>query len=202
MDEIEVKLALTGPPADARRRIESAGAACTEERVFEENCLYDDAALSLSRSGGTFRLRRWTPARSGAGSRPERELSGPQRGLLTFKGKAPAGESRYKIRPETETVVDDADALDTILEQLGYRIAWRYQKYRTTFHAGALEVCLDETPIGLFVELEGEAEDIDAFAAALGFTTADYLTQSYRGLQEQRLAGTGKEPGDLVFHEE
>jgi adenylate cyclase class 2 len=90
--------------------------------------------------------------------------------------------------------VKDADAAQLILERLGFRAAFRYQKYRETWSLLGQTVVVDETPIGDFLEIEGEAEGIHRAAEALGFTRADYLTDSYVGLF---FAGGGK--GDMVF---
>ncbi len=61
-----------------------------------------------------------------------------------------------------------------------------------------LKLTVDETPIGLFVELEGQREEIDRAAGMLGFARSDYINKSYGALfvEERRLAGpaSGKEP--------
>ena len=81
-----------------------------------------------------------------------------------------------------------------ILEALGYRVAFRYQKYREEFGDASCVVAIDETPVGVFVELEGEADRITALAEALGFTPGQYLTTSYAGLHAQRRAALGLGP--------
>ena len=63
--------------------------------------------------------------------------------------------------------IADPEALERILVGLGFRPCYRYQKYRTLFAVGELQVCLDETPIGCFVELEGAPEAIDRAAERL-----------------------------------
>ena len=83
-----------------------------------------------------------------------------------------------------------------ILEALGYRVAFRYQKYRQEFGDASCVVAIDETPVGVFVELEGEADRITALAAALGFTPAQYLTTSYAGLH----AATRRRPRARSAH--
>jgi adenylate cyclase class 2 len=72
------------------------------------------------------------------------------RSLITFKGRVEEG-SRYKERPEAQTAVEDSDTAKRILEAVG------------------LEVCVDETPIGDFSELEGSGPAIEAAAEVLGW---------------------------------
>ncbi len=55
---------------------------------------------------------------------------------------------------------------------------------------------LDETPVGVFLELEGPPEWIDRTAGTLGFSEGDYITLSYLELHRRV---TGGETGDMVF---
>jgi adenylate cyclase, class 2 len=102
------------------------------------------------------------------------------RAFLTFKGPVLPGP--FKARQEIETEADNADALLALLAALGYTPAFRYEKYREEYATDGAVVAIDETPIGTFVELEGEPAAIHGLAARLGFGTADYLTASYRAL--------------------
>jgi hypothetical protein len=72
-----------------------------------------------------------------------------------------------------------------------------------------LKLTLDETPIGVFVELEGERREIDRAARMLGFARSDYINKSYgellleqRGLAA-RTEGIDGHPfsglGDMLF---
>jgi adenylate cyclase, class 2 len=101
-----------------------------------------------------------------------------------------------KSREEMETGVSDADATQAVLERLGFRRVFRYQKYRETHRWKDQEIVIDETPIGTFLEIEGDVDGIRAAAAALGFQPADSITDSYVGLF---YASGGK--GDMVFPE-
>ena len=178
MREIEVKLPLEDAD-DARRRLGLAGAVAETPRQFEDNRLYDDAAGSLAAARRILRLR------STAG-----------RHLVTFKApdEGNSGDVRCKVRIEHQTTVEDAEEFDRLLQALGYRPIWRYQKFRQSYRLGAVHADLDETPIGVYLELEGLPAEIDAAAAALGFAPADYVASSYRALFEHRgLAG------DMVF---
>ena len=60
-------------------------------------------------------------------------------------------------------------------------------------------VAIDETPVGVYVEIEGSEHGIEAAAAALGRTAADYIVDSYRALflQERERLGTGA--ADMMF---
>ena len=78
---------------------------------------------------------------------------------------------------------------------MGYSPVFRYEKFREEFAASGVVVALDETPIGTFVELEGEPAAIHSLAAQLGFTPADFVTASYRTLF---VAAGGSGP-DMLF---
>jgi adenylate cyclase class 2 len=116
---------------------------------------------------------------------------------LTFKG--PAQPGIMKVREEIETVVGDAAVVLRVLEEIGLQVWFRYEKYREEFSHEDVIVAIDETPIGVFVELEGSEAGITAMAESLDRTPADYIVESYRALylrfrREQGLAGT-----DMVF---
>jgi adenylate cyclase class 2 len=173
--ETEVKLRVASAEAAcaALRRI---GAVPARERHFEDNVLLDDERGTLRATGSVLRLRRT-----------------PHRGVLTFKGPRQI-EAGVKSREERETEVEDPDEAEAILGRLGFRPLFRYQKYRESWtHRGqAIEV--DETPIGVFLEIEGDREGIHAVARELGFAPADYVNESYVGLF---FAQGGQ--GDMVF---
>jgi adenylate cyclase class 2 len=117
--------------------------------------------------------------------------------LMTFKGPVQPGV--MKVREEHETLVADGDTLLTILHELGLRIWFRYEKYREEYAAEDVVIAIDETPVGTFVEIEGGEDHIHRTAAALGCTTSDYITDSYRTLflaygREHGIAGS-----DMTF---
>jgi adenylate cyclase, class 2 len=175
--EREIKLRVEGADS-AREALASVGAARVRLRHFEDNLLFDDAAGTLKASGAALRLR----------------LT-PIGGVLTFKGP-PATEEGAKVREERETVVDDPDAIPAILKQLGYRPVFRYQKYRESWTHRGQEIEVDETPIGTFIEIEGDAEGIEAVARDLGFAPSQFLSDSYVALF---FAQGGL--GDMIFPE-
>jgi len=165
-------------PEAARQAVARLGAQPVRPRHLEDNLLFDDAAGSLRGQGHVLRLRRT-----------------PEGALLTFKGPGRA-QPGVKSREEIETGVTDADATQVILERLGFRPVFRYQKYRETYRWKDQEIVIDETPIGTFLEIEGDVDGIRAAAAGLGFQPSDFITDSYIGLF---FASGGR--GDMVFPE-
>ncbi|HVX64981.1 MAG TPA: class IV adenylate cyclase [Bryobacteraceae bacterium] len=171
--EIEIKLPLPGA-AQGRKLLRRAGFAVWRRRVFEQNVLYDTPAADLRRAHTGLRVR---------------TCGG--RNILTFKG--PPFPGKHKDREEFETEFAADGAMREILRRLGYAPVFRYEKYRTEFRQGRSRsrAMLDETPVGVFLELEGSPRWIDRTARALGFTETDYITTSYAELfrKEQRRKG-------------
>jgi adenylate cyclase class 2 len=185
--ETEVKIRFSGNTGAAYELIEQLGYAVQIPRTLEADQLFDRPDASLRGSDQVLRLR----VESGADGK---------RWKLTYKGPA-AGELRYKSREEIETRVADGDNLMLILARLGYIPSFRYEKYRTTFaasqHPGIITV--DETPLGIFLELEGPKEWIDNTAKGLGFSASDYVTCSYATLWRQYLEGHSTGSENMVF---
>jgi len=178
--EVEVKLPCDSP-AGARRKLDGLGARLVRDRTFEDNILFERETDPLKPARKLLRLRR-----EGG------------RALLTFKAPV-EGDHAHKVRIEDESDVVDPQAVERILAGLGLRPHYRYQKYRTLFELEGLEICLDETPLGCFIELEGEPGAIDRVAAALGYGPDRYVLESYVELHEQWAAERGLPMGDLVF---
>ena len=93
----------------------------------------------------------------------------------------------------------DSSAVLAILARAGYPAWFRYQKYREEFTREDCIITVDETPIGIFLELEGPGEWIDATAARLGFTPADYITASYAKLYREHVEQHGGDPTAMRF---
>jgi adenylate cyclase class 2 len=104
-----------------------------------------------------------------------------------------------KLREEYETLVGDGEVLLKILEELGLHIWFRYEKYREEFSRDDVIVAIDETPVGVFVEIEGGENGIETAAAALGRSRADYILDSYRSLFLQHRETFGLTASDMVF---
>jgi len=162
-EEREIKLRLDDP-AVVRAHLERLGARREAGPARERNVLLDTADGRLAGAGCVLRLRRYGG-----------------RWRLTFKGGA-RFEGGVKVREELETEVEDGDALLAILGRLGFLPVRLYEKEREVWRLGAAAVCLDRTPMGWFVEVEGE--DPEAVAVRLGLDPAAALRASYVALWE------------------
>jgi len=181
--ETEIKLRLPRGAVSARALLEQHGFHATGARQLETNQTFDLPAGELRQSGRLLRLR-----------------SAGDRWIVTFKG--PPHGAGYKSREEIEADVSDGSTFAQILDRLGYRPSFAYEKFRTTFEAAGEDgiVMLDETPIGDFLELEGPEYWIDQTAERLGFAPADYITSSYAALYEEHRRTHATVPRDMKFH--
>jgi len=145
-------------------RLMAAGFKMETPREFESNVLYDTPDRKLRARTEILRIRHYCG-----------------KWLLTHKRlpDSGTGEDRHKHRVETQTDVADGEALATIFRSLGLVEAFRYEKWRSEWSDGSGHCVVDETPIGNFAELEGEADWIDAAAARLGVVRSEYMTLSY-----------------------
>ena len=185
--EIELKF----PVADVRAfrtAVEALGFTLVTERTFESNTLYDTEDRQLRERRQILRLREYGDRRT-----------------LTHK-RQPEGEAdtRYKTRIETESSVEDCAAIAEVFAHMGYVPAFRYEKYRTEWVApagGDGKLVLDETPIGVWAELEGEPAWIDAMLERLGVNPEQCLTDSYGKLFLRWKEESGSPAEHLTFEE-
>jgi adenylate cyclase, class 2 len=118
--------------------------------------------------------------------------------VLTYKGP-PRREGIFKTREELETRIEDAAGLLQILERIGMRVWFRYQKYRREFALDGVQVAVDETPIGNYVEIEGSEEGIRGLARKLGIGEPEFLRLSYYALYLEHCQNRGLAPQYMVF---
>jgi adenylate cyclase class 2 len=160
--EIEIKFRV----ADIRglhRRLRESKFSVITQRTHELNTLYDLPGQLLRKRGHLLRLRKYGPE-----------------WILTYKGKGKAG--RHKTRTELETKISDGKKMEAILLALGFSPSFRYEKFRSAWSDGKGHVVLDETPIGIFSEIEGKSRWIDRTARLFGISRSDYITESYAEL--------------------
>ena len=165
MTETEIKLRVANVPS-MRRGLRALGWSVSERRHHEMNLVYDRRNPPWLAAGYLLRIRQ-------VGSRV----------WLTVKLPT-AASGLHKVREEYEVETRDRSVLSSIVETMGFKPAWRYEKYRTEFRRPREKgkILLDETPVGDLLELEGSADWIDRTAIKLGFSKDEYITLSYRSL--------------------
>jgi adenylate cyclase class 2 len=82
-----------------------------------------------------------------------------ERTILTYK-KSLKNNLGVKQHIEHETEVSDCQAIENIIKSLGFQMGMVYEKRRQTWRLQGVEICLDELPFGLFMEIEGKISDI------------------------------------------
>ena len=178
--EIEVKFLLKDYSA-LMQKISDLQLACSQERIHEFNLRYDLPDGSLVAKKQVLRLRKDTQAR------------------LTFKGPG-IMEQDVLTRKEIEVEVSDFDATNRLLEALGYQVIMMYEKFRSNYLMDKLVLSVDETPLGLFIELEGESPaQVRRAADALGVDWDARINLSYSALLNIFNQSTGHTFRDLSY---
>jgi adenylate cyclase class 2 len=138
--ETEKKYRLTTSQREqVLRRLPEIGAKRIGEE-FEVNVLYWGESMDSEHS--VLRLRRIGTS-----------------GILTYKERFPS-DSDVKRQQEDETRVDNPDAMESILDAIGFVPSVVYEKRRETWRLGEAEIVIDELPFGLFMEIEGQEGEI------------------------------------------
>lgn len=183
--EIEVKFRVRDLKA-LEAQLSQLGFRCKTPRTFERNILFDTPARELRGTRQILRLRRYG-----------------ERWVLTHKQTTPndSPDARHKERIETETVVEDGEAVASIFRVLGYTSTFVYEKWRSEWVDSEGHCVLDETPIGQYAELEGPREWIDRMLATLHVDQADVTLLSYGRLFEQWQKETGSQAQNMSFEE-
>jgi adenylate cyclase class 2 len=208
-EEIEIKLRVQDVSA-LRSRLKRLRAREISPRAHESNTLYDTPRQDLRRHGRLIRLRIEQPASSFGKRRPIENTPA----ILTYKGPSLVSaharktgrnskiRRHFKIKEEAEVWVARADEMASILRALGLHPMFRYEKFRTTYAlpgVRGLKIELDETPIGMYLELEGPLAGIDRGARLLGYARKDYLKETYGSLYLADCRRRGLKPCDMLF---
>jgi len=170
----EVELKVAADHETVRSRLETLGAERTRH-VVQTDTYYDAPHRDFAETDEALRVRR---ERGGDGVTVR----------LTYKG--PLVEAASKTRREFETAVTDPDAIEGILEGVGFSPAFTVEKDRTFYRYDDYTVTLDDvTDLGEFVEVETEAEAVEpardgavAVLRELGLNPDEQIRTSYLGL--------------------
>lgn len=113
--------------------------------------------------------------------------------LLTYKRRI-GNLSGLKQHIEHETEIAAAEAMENIIECLGFELGLIYEKRRQTWHFQNVEIVLDELPFGLYMEIEGKITDIGLAEMLLEIEDFELEPKTYPKLTFE----LGKKNGDLI----
>ena len=187
--EREIKLRYT-TCNEARLAVDGLEGSPLRDRRLQDDYLLDLPNDELKHHDCTLRVRIEKTDRA--------DKSTFETTTVTFKG--PPLPGIMKVREELETTVGNGKLFLRILMKAGWNVWFRYQKYREEFKRDDVVIAIDETPVGAFVELEGNELTIRSLASALGRTTDDYIIGSYRQLYVEHCINTNKPIENMVFN--
>lgn len=177
-DDYEVELKLRTDHRSVRERLRESDATPIG-RVEQTDTYYDAPDREFAETDEALRIR------------VERDPDGGEATTrVTYKG--PLVDEQTKTRLEAETAVAEREAMERILEGLGYEPAATVTKHRERFALGEYTVTLDTVEgLGEFVEIDREVSEADVAEArrgakdtlrTLGVDPADGIQTSYLGL--------------------
>ena len=177
--EIEVKFPLTDRGA-LTRRLQEIGAHRLYPETFEDNIVLDRRG-ELRTKGALLRVRKFG-----------------KYAIATYKGPM-SMEGGIKKREEVQTGVESFELAIELLDALGFKPVFRYQKFREVWRVKDVEIVLDRTPIGEFFEIEGPIDVIRSVASDLGMNMDQAIRQTYADLYRQARRTRSDLPENMVF---
>jgi adenylate cyclase class 2 len=177
--EIEVKFPLTDRGA-LTRRLQEIGAHQLYPATFEDNIVLDRRG-ELRTKGALLRVRKFG-----------------KYAIATYKGPM-SMEGGIKKREEVQTGVESFELAIELLDALGFKPVFRYQKFREVWRVKDVEIVLDRTPIGEFFEIEGPIDVIRSVASDLGMNMDQAIRQTYADLYRQARRTRSDLPENMVF---
>lgn len=170
--ETEAKLRVSNL-SEVERVAEQLGGRFTGE-FRQIDSYFDDKAGNLLRQDKGLRIRM-----------ESNKSAGKTEAYLTWKGTKNPGE--YKNREEIELGISDDNAMEKILQRLGYDIRLRVIKTRRVWEIDGCSLCLDKVEgIGEFVEIEGEDSDrITELQNKLGLGELKHIEKTYAEMRAE-----------------
>jgi len=172
MYEVELKVPADHEPV--RERLAEMGAD-SRGIVEQEDIYYDHPVREFGETDEAVRVRR-------------ESTDDGSRAVVTYKG--PLVEAESKTRREIETGVEDGEAMDRVLRELGFDPVTTVEKCRERFDHDGYTITLDSVAgLGEYVEVETESETIAParegaveLLSELGLDPTDQVRTSYLGL--------------------
>jgi len=180
--EIEVKFPLRDR-GELIRKLQDIGGSRLYAETFEDNIVLDRRG-ELRTKGALLRVRKFG-----------------KYSLITYKGPMSI-DGGIKSREEVQTGVESFELAIELLDSLGFKPVFRYQKFREVWRLRDVEIVLDRTPIGEYFEIEGPMETIRTVASQLGMNMDQAIRSTYADLYRQARRTRSDLPENMVFSPE
>ena len=169
MKEVEVKL-LDVNPSSVEQRLVDLGAEKKFSGLLKVN-YFDKESGEIREKGDLLRVRQF----------------GDERTEVCYKTNKRV-EDGFKVCDEYHLSGGSFEEAVNLFENLGYRVTCAYEKRRTTFIHGDLEIVIDEYPeIPPFVEIEGTDTDaIEKLIIDLDLGDRERSSRAIGGLLEEK----------------
>jgi adenylate cyclase, class 2 len=118
--------------------------------------------------------------------------------IVTLKKKIKSTGEVFE-RQELETEVKDPELLADIFADLGFGKRYIMEKYRIDYEYKNTKISLDELPFGVFVEIEGEPENIKGVAEELKLDLSNKIIVTYWDLFEDYKKKMNQKGENIVF---
>ncbi|HEX7192294.1 MAG TPA: class IV adenylate cyclase, partial [Thermoanaerobaculia bacterium] len=160
--------------------LQDIGASRLYPETFEDNIVLDRRG-ELKTKGALLRVRKFG-----------------KYSLITYKGPMSI-DGGIKSREEVQTGVESFELAIELLDALGFKPVFRYQKFREVWRIQDVEVVLDRTPIGEYFEIEGPVDMIRTIAGELGMNFDQAIRLTYADLYRQARRTRADLPEHMVF---
>ena len=177
--EIEVKFPLRDR-GELIRKLHDIGGSRLYAETFEDNIVLDRRG-ELKTKGALLRVRRFG-----------------KYSLVTYKGPMSI-DGGIKSREEVQTGVESFELAIQLLDSLGFKPVFRYQKFREVWRVREVEIVLDRTPIGEYFEIEGPMDVIRTVSSELGMNMDQAIRLTYADLYRQARRTRSDLPENMVF---
>ncbi|HYC79881.1 MAG TPA: class IV adenylate cyclase [Candidatus Binatia bacterium] len=164
--EVEIKIKIEDPNP-IKEKILAGGGKKTEEG-FQHDVYYDDGK-GFFKSGNTLRIR-----------------TGTNKPLLTSK-QCPVDHNEHVLsRPEFQTELEDADAMDKILQSIGFKPHVVKEKKYENYEFDGVIVEFHNLPfLGDFIEIEAPEEELKEVLPKIGLSVEMGLSKGYDRLFDE-----------------
>lgn len=131
-----------------------------------------------------------------------------ENGTITLMVKAKLKDeiaSDYFKRIELESVITNETDVITMMAYFGFpkKISWEKRRHSFLFNERQSDIIfyLNETPMGWFLEIEGEEVKIEEALKILNLENTKRITKAYLGLWEEYKKEKGILSEDMMFKE-